>query len=222
MAHRRRNSSGAFGALCALLLSAPALVSCAQHGAGAVTVLDDFESADSLGLWRGQVALTEELASHGHRSLKATLFPDDVVSEKLPKDWRGYGRLLLDIYNAEASSILVGLRLYDELADDVEAEARSESYLADQKLLLISGWNHIEVRLDGLEVSSASRALALDKVRRLTITSNGLNHPVTIYIDNLRLARGDETTATASRQRPEDGTVSLAGRFVTLDQVGPR
>ncbi|MGH9940539.1 MAG: beta-galactosidase, partial [Blastocatellia bacterium] len=49
-----------------------------------------------------------------------------------------------------------------------------------------------------------------------------MNRPATIYVDNLRLARGVEEAATASARKPEDGTAMLDSRFVTLGQVGPR
>ena len=193
-----------------------------SQSANQTTVLDDFESAESLARWRGQVELSGDHAGHGRQSLKATLFPQDVVSDKLPKDWRGYDRLMFDIYNPASAPVLIGARIYDELADDTAAETRSESFLADRKLLLIPGMNHVEVKLEGLEVTSASRRLALDRVRRFAISAKGLNRPFTIYVDNLRLARGVEEAATASTRRPEDGVTTLDSRFVTLGQAGPR
>lgn len=55
--------------------------------------------------------------------------------------------MLFDIHNPASSPILLGVRIYDELADDVAAEQRSESFLADRKLRLIPGMNHLEVKL---------------------------------------------------------------------------
>ncbi|MGH9939894.1 MAG: hypothetical protein ACREAM_26940, partial [Blastocatellia bacterium] len=192
------------------------------QSANHTTVLDDFESAESLARWRGQVELSVDHAGHGRQSLKATLFPRDIVSDKLPKDWRGHDRLLFDIYNPNSAPVLIGVRIFDELADDAAAETRSESFLADRKLPLIPGMNHVEIKLDGLEVTSASRRLALDRVRRFAISAKGLNRPATIYVDNLRLARGVEDAATASVRKPEDGAATLDSRFVTLGQAGPR
>ncbi|MGH9846182.1 MAG: beta-galactosidase, partial [Blastocatellia bacterium] len=223
MFHPMRSNERRARALFTLLLAALVCSSFTRpQSANQTTVLDDFESAASLARWRGQVALSSDHAGHGRQSLKAMLFPQDIVSDKLPKDWRRHDRLLFDIFNPESSPVMVGVRIYDELADDAAAEVRSESFLADRKLLLIPGMNHVEVGLEGLEVSSASRKLALDRVRRFAISAKGLNHPVTIYIDNLRLVRGVEDYATASTRRPEDGTAALDSRFVTLGQVGPR
>ncbi|HVD77942.1 MAG TPA: beta-galactosidase trimerization domain-containing protein [Vicinamibacteria bacterium] len=205
--------------LLALLLFSPFVE---PQNADHTIVLDDFESAESLARWRGQLELSTDRAAHGRRSLKAMLFPQDVVSDELPRDWRGYDRLRFDIHNPASTPILLGVRIYDELADDVAAEQRSESFLADRKLLLIPGMNHVEVMLQGLEVSSASRKLALARIRRFAISAKGLEGPTPIYLDNLRLTRGIEDAATASSRRPEDGMATLDGRFVTLGQVGPR
>ncbi|PYQ02230.1 MAG: hypothetical protein DMF82_16810, partial [Acidobacteria bacterium] len=82
--------------------------------------------------------------------------------------------------------------------------------------------NHVEVKLTGLEVSSASRKLALDRIRRFAVSARGLDGPTEVYLDNVRLARGTEDAAAVSSRRPEDGTATLDGRFVTLGQVGPR
>ena len=218
-----RSSERCARAFLTLLLTAFVCSSFTQpQSVNQTTVLDDFESAASLARWRGEVALSGDHSGHGRQSLKATLFPQDAVSDRLPKDWRGHDRLLFDIFNPEPAPVLVGVRIYDEQADDAAAETRSESFLADRKLLLIPGMNHIEVRLEGLEVSSASRKLALDRVRRFAISAKGLNRPLTIYLDNLRLVRGVEDMATASLRKPEDGTATLDSRFVTLGQVGPR
>jgi beta-galactosidase GanA len=212
-------ASAVLASLLALILSSPLVE---PQNADRTTVLDDFESAESLSRWRGQLELSTDGATHGRRSLKATLFPQDIISDELPRDWRGYDRLLFDIHNPAASPILLGVRIYDELADDVAVEQRSESFLADRKLLLIPGMNHVEVKLPGLEVSSASRPLALDRIRRFAVSAKGLDGPTPIYVDNLRLARGIEDAATASSRKPEDGTATLDSRFVTLGQVGPR
>jgi beta-galactosidase GanA len=207
-------------ALTALSFSSPAQTQSAKPAA-VTKVLADFEAEASLAGWRGKVELSRNHAGHGRQSLKTSLLPEDVLSDELPKDWRGYDRLLFDIFNPEVAPIYLGVRIYDELADDYAAEARGEAFLADRKLLLIPGMNHVEVKLDGLETAS-SRKLALDRVRRFAISVKGLEHPLTIYIDNLRLVNGIEGGATASLLKPEDGRAVLDSRFVRLGQVGPR
>ncbi|MHB8655644.1 MAG: beta-galactosidase [Terriglobia bacterium] len=213
----------AWGVLGALLLGVAAPLSPGRSPTvGKVTVLDDFESPQSLQNWRGQMALSRNHQSHERQSLKVTLFPGDLVSEKLPKDWSGYDRLLLDIYNPEPAPVTLSIGIYDELANDATAQFKEEAFLPDRGVFLIPGMNHIEVKLGGLEVSASTRKLALDKVRRFDITPGSLSRPVTVYVDNLRLVQGVEGAATASTRRPEDGTVVLDSSSVTVGQVGPR
>ena len=194
----------------------------APNAAGKVAVLDDFESAASLNRWEGEVALSPEHASHGRQSLKVTLFPRQLSTEKLPKDWRGYDRLLLDIYNPESSTLMLGLAIYDQLADDATANYLDEAFRVGRDLFLIPGMNHVEVELSGLEVSASTRKLALDKVRKFNLTAGGLRRPVVIYLDNIRLVKGPEGEATASVRRPEDGTLRLGNGFIIPGQVGPQ
>ncbi|HET7100976.1 MAG TPA: beta-galactosidase [Terriglobia bacterium] len=211
-------------AACSPILLAPdeAVLSFAAPGApGKTAVLDDFETAGSLKRWDGQVTLSREHASHGLRSLKATLFPKTLSTEKLPKDWQGYDRLLLDIFNPEPGTLVLGMGIYDELADDATADYLDEAFRVGRDLFLIPGMNHIEVELSGLQVTAGTRGLALDKVRKFTITAGGMRRPVAIYVDNLRLVKGAEGGATASLRRPEDGTLRLGNGFIIPGQVGP-
>ena len=108
MRHAERGASALLASLLALLLSSPFVE---PQNADHTRVLDDFESAESLSRWRGQLELSADHAAHGRRSLKATLFPQDVLSEQLAKDWRGYDRLLFDINNPASSPILLGVRI---------------------------------------------------------------------------------------------------------------
>lgn len=224
---RRRfmgNAGWATAAACSasLLAMDDAVMSfAAQDAPGKTTVLDDFETTQSLNRWEGQVTLSREHASHGLQSLKATLFPKKLSTEKLPKDWQGYDRLLLDIFNPEPRDLMLGMGIYDELADDATADYLDEAFRVGRDLFLIPGMNHIEVELDGLEVSASTRKLALGKVRKFTITAGGLRRPVVIYVDNLRLVKGREGEATASVRRPEDGTLRLGNGFIIPGQVGP-
>ena len=193
----------------------------AADAASKASVLDDFETAESLKRWDGEVALSHEHASHGHQALKVTLFPKSLSSEKLPKDWRGYDRLLLDIFNPESDTLMLGLGIYDELADDATADYLDEAFRVGRDLFLIPGMNHVEVKLSGLQVSASTRELALGKVRKFTLTDGGMHRPIVVYVDNLRLVKGPEDPATASARRPEDGTLLLGNGFITPGQVGP-
>ena len=183
--------------------------------ASKTTVLDDFESPASLKNWSGRISLSSQHAARGRQSLKVALFPESLVSDKLPGDWRGYDRLLLDLYNPEPGPVILSVRID-------EAGAEEAAYIADRKVFLIPGMNHLEVDLNEMTVSSGERKLALDRVGRLVLGPRGHDRPVTVYLDNVRLVQGAENAATASIRKPEDGVLVLRDRFVNIDQLGPR
>jgi hypothetical protein len=194
---------------------AAALIFCSLAAARTL-VLDDFESADSLKNWRGKVALSPERTAHGKQSLRIAASPEGLVSQRLPSDWRGYDRLLFELYNPEPGIVNLSLRIYEDPADEASA------YVADRRVFLIPGMNHVEVVLSEMAVSAGDRKLALDKVRQIQITTRGNERAAVVYLDNLRLVAGSEDPASASVRRPENGLVVLRDRSVHAGQVGPR
>jgi hypothetical protein len=89
------------------------------------------------------------------------------------------------------------------------------------KILVIKGWNHVELKLKPLRTASNERDLALDRIRRVLIFADRARLPLTIFLDNVRLVAGNEGKATASRSEPQDPvTVIDQGRF-TLQQGVP-
>src|SRR2546423_816929 len=68
--------------------------------AGQTLLLDDFETLDSVKRWEGDIQLSKGRSSHGQYSAMVRLEQgrSQISSNKLPQDWRGYDRLLFDIY----------------------------------------------------------------------------------------------------------------------------
>jgi len=113
------------------------------------------------------------------------------------------------------------LRLYDAVGGDGPNVAPHDLYRADRKLFLGSGWTHVEVALQNLEVSSELRSIALDQIRRLAIIADTSSRSLTLFFDNFRLVSGPERDSTVSSKAPQDITTRLEGRWVTILQVGP-
>ena len=69
--------------------------------AGQTLLLDDFETLDSVKRWEGDIQLSRARSSHGQYSALVRLEQgrSQISSNKLPQDWRGYDRLLFDIYS---------------------------------------------------------------------------------------------------------------------------
>jgi beta-galactosidase GanA len=190
-----------------------------------VRVLDDFESAGSAALWQGTYELSRQVATQGRQSLKVTLLPGiekGLSSVKLPKDWSGYDWLGMEIVSKEKDPQILSLRIYDEMADDEQANVWSEAFLATRKVFLNPGTNHIRVLVKGMRTSSDTRAMAIDKVRRVILSNDQSGESLTIFVDNLRLVKGDPQQDRSSVSKPEDTVVTIRNRFVEIGQVGPR
>lgn len=188
-------------------------------------VLCDFESADSVDLWQGTHELSTQIASHGQQSLKVTLprgKQKGLISEKLLKDWSGYDWLAMEIFSQEKQPRILSLRIYDELADDERADVWSEAFLATRKVFLIPGRNHLRVLVKGMRVSSDTRAIAVDRIRRVVLSDDQSAQDTTIFVDNLRLIKGEPQQDRSSVSKPEDTVVTIRNRFVEISQVGPR
>src|SRR5207247_2461705 len=119
-------------------------------------------------------------------------------------NWSGYDRLLFDVYSPEATPTILSLRLYDAVGGDGPGVAPHDLYRADRKLFLGSGWTHVEIALQNLQVSSELRSLALEQIRRLTIAADGGTQPPALFFDNFRLVAGTEGDSTVSSKAPQD------------------
>ena len=177
--------------------------------AGSTLILDDFESAATR--WQGPTALTQSPVAHGKQALRIRLDGRRTVvsTTTLPGDWRGYDRLLFDLHSDRDSVSTATLRIHDSAGTDF--------FDAGDKVLILHGWNHVEVSLTPLRASSFLRNLALDRIARLELEFRG---PAgTVVLDNLRLVRSTESAETRSRMAPADAVSLIDNRWITARQV---
>jgi hypothetical protein len=186
-----------------------------------VIVLDDFESPSLLAIWDGTVSLSREFPAHGKSCLELNSSDDRSLwleSEKLPEDWSHYETLKFDIYNPSSQLYYGYIEICDELGTDEQAEFHGQSYNW-QKVFLNTGWNHFEFLLQNAMVSEGDRPLALDKIRKFRLSFGSIDH--SLYIDNIRLVTGEESSNTASRIDPRDCRILIDDRFVYPALAGP-
>jgi len=190
---------------------------------GKVAVLDDFESGPAPAGWHGQVRLSNSHPAHGRNCLEVKFDSNSATVSTSPQNgnWSGFERLLFDVFSPEVVPLILSLRLYDAVGGIPPNVAPDDFFLARRKLFVGSGWTHVEVVLKDLGASSERRALALDRIRQLTLAAD-LERPFTLYFDNFRLVAGLESTSSASSKAPQDTATRLEGRWVTIAQVGPR
>jgi beta-galactosidase GanA len=203
-----------------LVLSSLWIWSASQAQVGRTLVLDDFESPESVKHWEGEVQLSQNHSSHGAHSAQVHFNPGrtQISTAKLPQDWRNYDRLLFDIYCDRDKVSMATVRIYDGVGGDAGQAKPYDYYEARGKILILKGWNHVEIKLQPMRAASDLRDVALNRIRRLSISADRATLPWTIHLDNIRLVAGQESNETASRtEAQEPVTVIDKGRF-TLRQ----
>jgi len=108
-----------------------------QPSSGRVLVLEDFESPAAAARWDGPIDIQTGHASHGLHS--ARIRPDrshrEISSSRLSGDWRGYDRLLFDIYSESGQVSLATIRIYDAIGGDARSAPRNEYFDGEDKIL---------------------------------------------------------------------------------------
>lgn len=155
-------------------------------------VLSDFESRWDLVYWGGEVKRVKEPVAQGRYSLAVPLLSTrenpyaGTHFRHLVGDWRGYRTLNLSIYNPDADSLRMTLRINDEIHD------RTENLYSDRyngRLMVEPGWNHYRIPLEDIANAPEARTMDLAHVNRLLIFATGVSEPRWVYLDNLRLKK---------------------------------
>ena len=166
-------------------------------------VLESFEAADALRGWEasGEMALVGEHATQGGKALKVTLekLGSSVAVYGLGWDLRGYDKLKLDITN-EGPPVVLTLRVKDR------AGATYQSWY----YLVKTGYNRVEYVIDGF--ASALDISQLDSLN-LRIDQQTLR-PATLYIDNVRAARGPDDDSWLLPTRPAPPPLEVPGNLI--------
>ena len=190
-----------------------------QPPAGRVLVLEDFEASQARTRWEGPLEIRTGHASHGASAARVRIngHRAQISSTQLAGDWHGYDRLLFDVYSEGAGVSLASIRIYDAVGGTSATAPRNEYFDGDDKILLVSGWNHVEIKLTPLTAATFQRDIALDRIRELTLAFEP--GPAAVLVDNLRLASGVEAAGTRSREQPQDAVSIVDNRWITERQV---
>ena len=179
-----------------------------------VRVLADFEQPTPEIRWSGSLQVSATRSSHGRQSARIS---NSTTFTSFPNDWSTFDRLLFDMYSEREAPSTASVRIYDN-SNPKDSSDRNSYFDARNKLLLIKGWNHIEIRLTNLQAESYQRPLDLRHINRVVV---GAESASTLYIDNLRLVSGEDKAPQASRQAPQDAVCVVDNRWVTVRQVAP-
>ncbi len=201
------------------LLACALLSRGAMAAPGRVLLLEDFENSASAANWKGGLQIAGDHVSHGRASARVrfTARRAEIAASKLASDWRGYDRLLFDVFQERQDIATASLRIYDEAG--VASGTRRDYYEADGQILLLPGWNHVELKLAGLQAATYQRRIALDRIRRVVLFIDRGALPTTLHLDSFRLVQGEEPRESASRTEPQDAVTLLEDRFFQVRQV---
>ena len=146
-----------------------------QSPVGRVLVLEDFESPQAAARWQGPLEIRSGHASHGANAARVRLqgHRAQISSTRLASDWRGYDRLLFDVYSESKQVSLASIRIYDAVGGTAATTLRDEYFNGDEKILLVNGWNHVEVKLTPLTAATFQRNASAQPVRGRVEASEG-------------------------------------------------
>lgn len=174
-----------------LILSLLSGSSCSFQGVEAdVRVLFDFETDQELDRlsWACRViyARDQQHATRGRYSLRVEVYPDDYPGFKTTDfrtDWRGYARLEIDVFNPLDEGISLAYRMDDRQDGPPHADRANGSFFLEP------GPNALHMDLASLRTSGTNRPLAVGHVHGLYLFLVRPAHPVTLFLDNIRLVR---------------------------------
>lgn len=150
-------------------------------------LLYDFRQEDPSPFWTGNPSPSTLHTNNQPYSLKIELGTETysgVSLGNLPADWRGYGQLIITLFNPSQEQLTLTLRI-----NDVDHDRGDNAYgdRFNTRLVLGPGFNTFTLGLDDVRNAPASRTMDMARVRRLGLFSVRLQAPRTVYLSDLRL-----------------------------------
>lgn len=152
-------------------------------------LLSGFETPFEIDRWADGARLSVETmpAISNGRFLKVSLTTDQYSGTALnyfDGNWAPFRTLKISLYNPGEAALQITCRIHDLQHADGYEEHEDRF---NRKFLLIPGWNHIEIDLNEVEESPASRSMDMSRIRGLGLFVVSLPAPRKLYLDNVRL-----------------------------------
>lgn len=183
-------------------------------------IINDFENNSSQGNWEGSGTISGKFPAHGNKCLELVNSREKsswFEIKSFPHDWSGYELLKFDIYNPSDQLYYGNIQIFDKLGSDEQAEFQGQSYNGE-KLFVNTGWTHFEFLLRQATVEEGNRSLALNQIRKLRLSFGHPNN--SLFVDNIRLVKGQEGRKTSSKSEPNDCKVVIDNRYVYPSLAG--
>ncbi len=152
-------------------------------------ILNDFESDADLDtlFWqcRTVYSLSDKNVTHGKASLRLDIYPAPYPGLRLllndqQRDWRGYGKLSLDVVNPGQKTLKLNYRLDDKANPTYDDRVNGS-------VMLRPGLNRITLGLLSLRTSGTKRPLDVRRVNAVLFFLSSPVEKISIYVDFIRL-----------------------------------
>ena len=152
-------------------------------------LLSGFETPFEIDRWSGNAGLSVETVTSisAGRLLKLSLTTEQYSGVSLnyfDGDWTSARTLKISVYNPDANPLKITCRIHDLQHTD-GYEEYEDRY--NRSFILTQGWNHIEIDLEEVEQSPATRSIDMSRIRGLGIFVVSLPAPRILYLDDVRL-----------------------------------
>lgn len=153
-------------------------------------VLADFESRLEIERWDHKLAdlkLSQKYVKSGLYSLEVAYlrgrYPN-ISLRHLRSDWSDYNKLVFSVYNPNHQELLFVVNVYDK---QHIKNGRKYKDRFSRSVLFKPGWNNIEIPLQEIINAPGHRSMNIQQIKGVSIFTDRLEQPVTIYIDDVRL-----------------------------------
>jgi len=151
-------------------------------------LLSDFETPFEIDRWKEDAvfSVSEDVARHGHHSLKVHLTTDTYSGVGLvyfPKNWRIYENLFISIYFHGEGQLELVCRVHDFEHNNEYKDRFNKSYLLEK------GWNDLVIPFVDIENAPEKRLLNMNKIKNLKLFVSHQGQEKIIYIDHVYLGK---------------------------------
>jgi hypothetical protein len=153
-------------------------------------LLSDFETPFETDRWAGSARLTVvsmPSVSQGKllKLLLTTIKYSGVKLNYFDGNWISARTLKISLYNPDVNPLQITCRIHDLQHADGHEEYEDRF---NHRFLLVQGWNHIEIDLDEVKESPASRSMDMSRIRGFGLFVVSLPAPRILYLDHVRLS----------------------------------
>jgi len=153
-------------------------------------ILGDFDNFYELKQWSGKgLSLSSKHVLTGLFSMKVELSATTKYSgftlKHMPKNWKGYSYLLINIFNPDDDNLKINAKITD-YEHDLSAQRYNNRY-NNNYTLLAGQWNTIKIKLKDIKNSPKNRKLNLAEMSQLGLFTSGLKENKIIYLDAITL-----------------------------------